>query len=162
MNRKFRHSDNHPRRFDLKLSTVAILPGKSRPNVQCFRSSVPEHLAQISGSELSTAVGSNVLRYSVLNHSVGQHIDYIPAVLSAPRANRQALSRKLINRILHTHRPSIMRKDADEIVGPDVIGSLRPEPQQISRSGPKSLQRRFIPTRTASRERSWAGAIPTS
>src|SRR5664279_671269 len=68
-----------------------------------------------------------MLRYSALDHCVGQHFDHVPAVQPASRTDRQALPCKLINQIQHAHRSSIMRKGTDEIVGPDVIGSLWPQ-----------------------------------
>jgi len=69
-----------------------------------------------------------MLRDSVLDHGVSHNLDHVPAVQPAPGMDRQALPRELIDQVQHPHRPSIVRVGADEIVGPDVIGSLRPQP----------------------------------
>src|SRR5450631_3152824 len=69
-----------------------------------------------------------MLRYSALHHGVGKNLDHMPAVQPATRTDRQALPRVLIDQIQHANCPSIMRKRAHEIVGPDVIGSFRPQP----------------------------------
>jgi hypothetical protein len=65
---------------------------------------------------------------SVLDHGVGHNLDYVPAVQPAPGTDRQALPSELIDQVQHPHRPAIVRIGADEIVRPDVIGSLRPQP----------------------------------
>ena len=46
--------------------------------------------------------------------------------------DRQALPRELIDQVQHPHRPSIVRKRADEVVRPDVIRPLRPQPHARS------------------------------
>ena len=65
---------------------------------------------------------------AVLDHGVGQHLDHIAAVDPAPHMDRQALPRVFIDQVQHAHRPSVMRERAHEVVRPDMIAPLRPQP----------------------------------
>jgi hypothetical protein len=63
----------------------------------------------------------------MLDHGFGQHVNDLVAVDPASDMDRQALSRVLIDQVQQSHRPSVMRESAHEIVCPDVIAVLRPQ-----------------------------------
>jgi hypothetical protein len=79
-----------------------------------------------SGLRTPDVIGADVLGYAALDHGVGQHFHHVSAVQPAAGTDRHALPRELIDQIQHANRPSIVGKGADRIVGPDVIGPLRP------------------------------------
>src|SRR5579875_1631226 len=64
----------------------------------------------------------------MVDHGLGQHVDHLVAVDPPPDMDRQALPRVLVDQIQEPNRPSIVGESAHEVVRPDVIRSLRPQP----------------------------------
>jgi hypothetical protein len=69
-----------------------------------------------------------MFRNSVLDHGLSQHVDDLVAVDPAVDMDRQALPPLLLDQVQETYRPSIVRECAHQVVGPDVIPPLRPQP----------------------------------
>ena len=65
----------------------------------------------------------------MVDHGLGQHIDHLVAVDPPPDMDRQALPRVLVDQVQEPHCPSIVGVGTHEVVGPDVIAMLRPQPR---------------------------------
>ena len=62
--------------------------------------------------------------YATQDEQVGQDVDHVDGLELAVDADRQALMGELIDDIEHAVLASIMGAVLDEVVGPDVVGSL--------------------------------------
>jgi hypothetical protein len=80
----------------------------------------------------------------VLDHGFGQHIDHLVAVDPAPHMDRQAFPRVLVNQVQEAHRPAVVREGAHEIVRPDVIRPLRPQPHAGAVVAPQARPRLLL------------------
>ncbi len=69
-----------------------------------------------------------MLRGAAKNEQVGERVDDIDGVQLPIDANGQASMRELADDIQHTILPSVMRAILDEVIGPDMIAALRPQP----------------------------------
>ncbi|GAB6845273.1 hypothetical protein JCM2811A_42750 [Methylorubrum rhodinum] len=63
------------------------------------------------------------------DEQVGQHVDDVRRLELARDPYRQALARKLIDHVEHPELAPVMGARLDEVVGPDVIATLRPQSQ---------------------------------
>jgi hypothetical protein len=79
-----------------------------------------------------------MLRHSAEYEEIGQHIDHIDAFQFAIDADRQALARELVNDVEHAISPTVMGAIFEEVVGPDVIGSLWPQTDAGAVGQPKT------------------------
>ena len=64
----------------------------------------------------------------MLDHGVGQHVDHLITVNPAANLDRQALPRVLVDQLQESYHPSVMHVGTHEVIGPDVIRPLRPQP----------------------------------
>ena len=120
---------------------VAVLPWRAGCDVQCFSAGLRQPFPQLPGHELRTVVTADVLRDAVLDHSLGENFDHVPAVQPAFHADRQTLPRVFIDRVQHPHRPAIMRESAHKIVRPNVIAPLRAQSHARSIVDPQAAPR---------------------
>ena len=80
------------------------------------------------GHELRPIVGPDVARNTTQNEEIGQHIDDIDGLELAGDPDRQAFVGELVDHIEHSIFPSIVGAVLDEVIGPDVIAVLGPQP----------------------------------
>ena len=79
--------------------------------------------------ELRSIVGKQVFRRpTVLNQPV-QNLDDMLATQPLPDFDRQALPAELVDHRQHADWPAIVGPCCHEVVGPDVVGPVRPQPQ---------------------------------
>ena len=71
-------------------------------------------------------------RHTAQDEEIGQHIDHIDGLELAGPPDRQTFMGELINDIKHSIFPSIVGAVFDEVVGPDVITVLGPQPDARS------------------------------
>src|SRR5271163_3725613 len=107
---------------------VTVLPGTTRLDIQRSRSHVPQPLPKFLGDELRTVVGPDVLWGSSPEHHIGQRLDDLVAPQSSSYSNRQALPRVFIDHRQHADRSALMGHRTHEVIAPDVIRSLWPQP----------------------------------
>src|SRR5271155_5002348 len=107
---------------------VTVLPRTARLDVQRSRSHVPQPLPKFLGHELRTVVRSNILWNSAPEHHIRQRLDDLITPKSSSYSNRQALPRVFIDHRQHADRSALMGHRTHEVIAPDVIRSLWPQP----------------------------------
>jgi hypothetical protein len=78
-----------------------------------------------------------VTRHPAQDEEVGQDVDYVDRLELAIDADRQAFVSKLVDDVEHAVLPSLVGAVLNEVVGPDVIGMLRPQPDARSIGEPQ-------------------------
>jgi hypothetical protein len=73
-----------------------------------------------------------VARHAAQDEQVGEHVDDVDGLELASDADRQALVRELVDDVEHPEPPSVVRPVLDEVVGPDVVAMLGPQPDARS------------------------------
>ena len=69
-----------------------------------------------------------MFRDSAPQHHLRQRFDHLQASQPSGHADRQALPRVFVQQHQQPQRPSIVGHRFHEIIGPDVVGPLRPQP----------------------------------
>ena len=77
-------------------------------------------------------IGTDVGRNAVQHEEVSENIDNVGGFELAGNPDRQAFARELINHAQHAERAPVMGAVRDEVIGPHVIGALRPKPHARS------------------------------
>src|SRR3954467_2097492 len=111
---------------------VAVLPRASRSDVGGLASDRRDPLLDGLGDELRAVVGADVARHAAQDGQVGEHVDDVDGLELASDADRQALVRELVDAVEHPEPPSVVRPVLDEVVGPDVVAMLGPQPDARS------------------------------
>ena len=83
--------------------------------------------------------------HATQDEEVRQDVDHVDGLELAIDADRQALVSKLIDDVEHAVLAAIMGTILDEVVGPDVVGMLRPQPDTGAVREPKSAAFRLLP-----------------
>jgi hypothetical protein len=73
-----------------------------------------------------------VARHAAQDEQIGEHVDDVDGLELASDADRQALVRELVDDVEHPEPPSVVRPVLDEVVGPDVVAMLGPQPDARS------------------------------
>ena len=116
----------------------AVLPGTSRCDVCGAGTNRRDPVLDGFGDELRTVIRSNVLRYAAQDEQVGQGIDHIDGLQFAINPDRQAFVSELVDDVEHAELASIMGALLEEVVGPDVVAALGPQPDARSVSQPQA------------------------
>jgi len=69
-----------------------------------------------------------VARNAAKDEQVRQHVDDVVSLQSSVDPDRDAFARELVDDVQHPIFPAIMGAILDEVVGPDMVGMLRPQP----------------------------------
>ena len=69
-----------------------------------------------------------MLRHAAQDEQVREHVDDVDRAQLAAHTNCQALAGELVDDVEHAVLASVVRAVLDEVVGPDVVGVLRPQP----------------------------------
>jgi hypothetical protein len=64
----------------------------------------------------------------VVEAEFGQHLDDVDGAETPGHPDRQALARELVEHAQHPVLPAVMGAILDEVIGPDMVRPLRPEP----------------------------------
>src|SRR3954463_2938575 len=107
---------------------VAVLPGATGLDVGSLRPHRGDPLADDLGDELRAVVGADVLRHAAQDEQVREHVDDVDRAQLAADPDCQALTGELVDDVEHAVLPSVVGPVLDEIVGPDVVRVLRPQP----------------------------------
>lgn len=67
-------------------------------------------------------------RHTAQDEQVRQNVDDVSRIEFAVNADRQAFPGELIDDVEHAELPAIVRPVLDEVIGPDMVGMLRPKP----------------------------------
>src|ERR671913_1579939 len=77
--------------------------------------------------ELGPIVGPYVARHAAQDEEIGQHVDHVGPLELAGDPDRQAFARELVDDVEHPDLASVMGAGLHEVVGPNVVGVLRPQ-----------------------------------
>ena len=111
---------------------VTILSGAAWCDVGSLGSDRCDPLLNSLGHKLRPIVGPDVARDPTQDEAVRENIDYIDGLELAGNPDRQAFVGELVDHIEHSILPSIVGAVLDEVVGPDVIAVLGPQPDARS------------------------------
>src|SRR5262245_12308730 len=89
------------------------------------------------GDELRSVVGPDVSGNAPQDEQVGQNVDYIDRLELAGDTDRQAFVGELVEHVEHPILASIVGAILDEVIGPDMIALLRPQPNARSVGQPE-------------------------
>jgi hypothetical protein len=112
----------------VKALDVAVLPWAARGDVSGLAAYGGDPSLHGLCHELRSIVGPNVSRHPAQDEQVREHIDDVNSLQLAIHPDGQALAGELIDDVEHPDLPSIMGSGLHEVVGPDVVGMFRPEP----------------------------------
>src|SRR3954469_1295236 len=106
----------------------AVLPWAARRDVGGLRADAADPLLHRFGNELRAIVGTDMPGNTAQDEQVGEHIDDIDRLEPVRDPNGQALVGELVDDVEHAEFASIMGALLDEVVRPDVVGALGPQP----------------------------------
>src|SRR5262249_17763987 len=89
------------------------------------------------GDELRSVVGPDVSGNAPQDEQVAQNVDHIDRLELASDTDRQTLVGELVEHVEHPILASVMGGLLDEVVGPDMIALLRPQPDARSVGQPE-------------------------
>src|SRR5262249_35560634 len=87
------------------------------------------------GEELRAVVGTNVLGNAAQDEQIRQYVDDVDRFEPAGHPNGQALTGELVDDVEQAKFASVMSALLEEVVGPDVVGALGPQPDAGSVTG---------------------------
>src|SRR4029077_6621268 len=107
---------------------VAVLPGAASLDVSGLGADSCDPLLHGLGDELRSVVGADVTGDATQDEEVGQNVDHIDRCERAADAYPQAFMGELLEHVQHPIFASVMGAVLDEVVGPDMIALLWPQP----------------------------------
>jgi hypothetical protein len=108
--------------------TVAVLPWTSGFDVERLGAKFCQPAAHDLCSHLRAVVRADVFRYATLEHHIGHRFDDPKAVDATRHPDRQAFPGELVNQGHEPEPSTIMGLRLNEVVAPDMITVLRPQP----------------------------------
>ena len=116
---------------------VAVLPRAARLDVGGLGADSGDPFLHGLGDELRSVVGPDVPGNAAQDEQVGQNVDHIDGFELAGDTDRQAFVGELVDDVEHPIPASIVGAVLDEVVGPDMIAVLRPQPDARSVGQPE-------------------------
>jgi len=107
---------------------VAVLPRAARRDVGGLGTNGGDPLLQGFGHELGPIVGADVTGDTTQDKEIRQNVDHVDGLEPPRDPDRQALVGELVDDVEHSVLASIVGAILDEVVGPDVVAMLRPQP----------------------------------
>jgi hypothetical protein len=107
---------------------VPVLPGAAWLDVGRLRTYGPDPFADGLGDELGAMIGADVPGCAAQDERVRERVDGVHGLGLAAHPDRQALAGELVDDVEHPELPPVVGAVLDEVIGPDVVWALRPEP----------------------------------
>ena len=107
---------------------VAVLPGTAGFDVERLGSDISKPLTHDLGRHLRAIVGTDVFGDAADQHHIGHRFQDTEAVDPAGHPDRQTLPRELVDQRHQPDLAAVVGLGLDEVVRPDVIAPLRPQP----------------------------------
>ena len=107
---------------------IAILPGAAWLDVERLGTHTRQPAAHDLGGHLWPVVGSDVLGDTAHQHRVSHGLQDPQAVDPSGDPDRQAFPGELIDQRHQPHLAAIMGLGLHEVIGPDMVAPLRPQP----------------------------------
>lgn len=114
--------------FSVEGLAIAVLPWAAGLDVEGSGAEPGEPTADHLGGHLRAIVGTNVLGDSPGDHHVRHRLDDAEAVDAASDPDRQALAGVLVDQRHQPDATTVMGLSLDEVVTPDMIAMLWPQP----------------------------------
>jgi hypothetical protein len=77
-------------------------------------------------------------RHAAQDEQVGENTDDVGRIQAPGYPDHQSFPRKFVNNVQHPDLPPVMCAVLDKIIGPDVIWTLRPQPDARTFIQPKT------------------------
>ena len=116
---------------------VAVLPRTAPLDIGSLGADSGDPSLDGLGDELRSVVGADVTGDAAQDEEVGQNVDHIDRLELAGDTDRQAFMGELVEHVEHAILASVVGAVLDEVVGPDVIALLRPQPDARSVGQPE-------------------------
>lgn len=114
--------------FSIEAFTIAVFPRTSRLDVERLHIQFAKPIPYGLSDKLWSIVRTNVLRRSVTDEELAEHMEYVLAVELSPDMDRKAFPCIFINDAQHAERSSIVRSIHHEVITPDMVLGRRPKP----------------------------------
>src|SRR3954469_25384854 len=111
---------------------VTVLPRAARSDIGRLGSDRRDPLLNGLGDELRAVVRADVARHATQDEQVREHVDHVDGLELASDPDGQALVGELVDDVEHAEPPSVVRPVLGEVVGPDVVAMLGPQPDARS------------------------------
>ena len=131
--------------FPIEGLAVAVLPRAAWLDVERLCSELCKPAAYDLGRHLCTVVGSDVLGHAPGEHHVGHRIDDTEAVDATGYPDRQTFAGELIDQCHQSELAAVVGLRLDEVIAPDVVAMLRPQPYAGSVIEPEPASRPLFP-----------------
>src|SRR5262249_27177997 len=113
---------------------VAVLPGAAPLDVGGLGTDNRDPVLYRLGDELWSVVGPDVSGNAPQDEQVGQNVDHIDGLELAGDTDRQTFVGELVEHVEHPVLATIVGAILDEVIGPDMIALLRPQPDELGNS----------------------------
>src|ERR671912_1193787 len=113
--------------FRVKALDVAVLPWAAWGDIDGLCAYSRDPALDCLAGELGPIVGPYVAGHAAQDEEVGQHVDHVGPLELSCDPDRQAFAGELVEDIEHPDLPAVMGPGLDKVVGPDVVGVLRPQ-----------------------------------
>jgi hypothetical protein len=123
---------------------VAVLPGAAPLDVGGLGPDSRDPFLHGLGDELRSVVGPDVSGNAAQDEEIGQNVDHIDRLELAGDTDRQAFMAELVDHVEHPILASIVGAVLDEVVGPDMIAVLGPQPNARSVGQPEPAALRLL------------------
>src|SRR4030081_949792 len=117
----------------IKTLDEPVLPRTARRDVGGLCSDGADPLLHRLGNELRAIIGTDMPGNAAQDEQVGEHVDDIDRLEPARYPNGQTFVGKFVDDVEHSEFASIMGALLDEVVRPDVVGALGPQPKCMIR-----------------------------
>src|SRR5258708_16372933 len=116
---------------------VAVLPGAAPLDVSGLGTDGRDPVLHRLGDELWSVVGADVSGNAAQDEQIGQNVDHIDRLELAGDTDRQTFVGELVEHVEHPVLATIVGAILDEVIGPDMIALLRPQPDARSVGQPE-------------------------
>jgi hypothetical protein len=116
---------------------VAVLPGAAPLDVGGLGTDSRDPVLYRLGDELRSVVGPDVSGNAPQDEQIGQNVNHIDRLELAGDTDRQTFVGELVEHVEHSVLATIMGAILDEVIGPDMIALLRPQPDARSVGQPE-------------------------
>ena len=115
-------------KFAVEALAVTVLPRRTRFDEERLHTDTLQPVSHDLGRKLRPVVRPDVLGHATRNEQPGQSLKYVVALERSSDVDRQALARVLIDDRQHAEATTVIRPSLYEVIRPDVIAPLGPQP----------------------------------
>ena len=106
-----------------------IFPGTAGLDEQRPGPDPAEPVPHGDGGELAAIVRPDVVRRTTFDEEIGERLKHVVGLQAAGNHDRQALPGELVDHRQHPDRSAIMGPGSHDVIGPDMVGPVRPQPE---------------------------------